>query len=159
MTETVASANHNESRYLVFGVGPELYATPLLGVREVVEPQSPKPVPNTVEYFTGVINIRGEIVGVIDLRVKFGQTVTSTPHNALMVFMTEVGPIAALVDKVESVVKLGSEEIEKTPSVRTRVPVEYLTGIAEVDERLITLVDLNKILSSDEVALVKSLAR
>ncbi|MBX7144665.1 MAG: chemotaxis protein CheW [Oligoflexia bacterium] len=158
MTEA-SVVQQRESRYLVFGVGPELYGTPLLGVREVVEPQAPKPVPNTVEYFTGVINIRGEIVGVIDLRIKFGQPVKDTPHNALMVFMTEVGPVAALVDKVESVVKLSSDQIESAPSVRTRVPSQYLTGIAEVENRLITIVDLSKILSTDEVAVVRAMSR
>ncbi len=138
--------NQEESRYLLFKLGQEVYGTPLLGVREVVEPLDSKPVPNTVNYFLGVINIRGQIVGVLDLRARFGHKCERTPENALMVFDTDNGPMAALVDRVEAVVRINDSKIEKEPNIKTSAPTEFLLGIAHHDDRLITLIDLNKAL-------------
>ena len=159
MTEQVAASaatgsvdgEQEECRYLLFKLGKELYGTPLLGVREVVEPQEPKPVPNTVGYFLGVINIRGQIVGVIDLRNRFGHKVEKGPENALMVFNTDAGPMAAWVDQVEAVVRLSDDRIDKKPNVKTSVPPEFMLGIAHEGERLVTLVDLNKALGKLEL--------
>jgi purine-binding chemotaxis protein CheW len=138
-------------RYLIFRLGHELYGTPLLGVREVVENQPAKSVPNTVPHFKGVINIRGQIVGVIDLRMRFDHPAAETPNTALMVFETNSGPMAALVDKVESVVKIEEQYIVRRPNVRSMRSLEFLIGIAQDDGRLVTLVDLNKTLGNEEL--------
>lgn len=78
--------NESENKFLVFSVGEELYASPLLSIREVLEFQPPKPMPNMVHYFTGVINVRGAIVGVIDLRTKFGHEAKNWPCGFGFVF-------------------------------------------------------------------------
>ena len=149
--------NEEESRYLIFSLGGELYGTPLLGVREVVEPQEAKPIPGTVDYFKGVINIRGQIVGVIDLRVRLQHPASKTVGNAFMVFDTSFGPIAAIVDRVESVIKIPEGNIERSPNVRTTVPIDFLLGIAREHERLITLIDLNQILASTDVKKISNI--
>lgn len=138
-------------RYLIFRLADELYGTPLLGVREVVEVQPAKPVPNTAPHFNGVINIRGQIVGVIDLRVRFGHATKSSPNMALMVFETDCGPLAALVDKVESVVKLSEQAIDRNPNIHSSEKLNFLIGIAHEHERLITLIDLNKTLEAEDL--------
>ena len=149
------SDSTEEGRYLLFRLGTELYGTPLLGVREVVEAQPTKPVPNTISCFTGVINIRGEIVGVIDLRMRFGHPANTGAESALMVFSTEAGPMAALVDKVEAVVKIPDDKIDKQPNVHTTVPLEFLLGIAKDSERLVTLIDLNRTLGKEELKAIR----
>jgi len=141
----------DDTRFLLFRVGGELYGTPLLGVREVVEPQQPKPIPNTVPFFSGVINLRGQVVGVVDLRKRFGCEATQHPRMALMVFATDSGPLGALVDEIECVTKIPDSNIESEAIVRTHVPADYLIGIGNQDGRLISLIDLNKILGTEEL--------
>jgi purine-binding chemotaxis protein CheW len=140
-----------EDRYLLFVLGHEIFGTPLLGVREVVEPLVPKPVPNTRPFFTGVINIRGEIVGVMDLRARFDHSTKSEPGQAMMVFETPSGTEGALVDRIESVAKISMKSIERQPNVKSSVPHEFLIGIAKEAGRLVTLIDLKKILEEQQV--------
>lgn len=141
----------DDARFLLFKVAGELYGTPLLGIREVVEPQEPKPIPNTVPFFSGVINLRGQVVGVVDLRKRFGHEATKHHGMALMVFETESGPLAAVVDEIDCVVQLTEEHIDTKPIVRANVPSEYLLGIGNQDGRLISLIDLNRILGSEDL--------
>ena len=141
----------DDARFLLFRIGGQLYGTPLLGLREVVEPQEPKPIPNTVSFFSGVINIRGQVVGVVDLRKRFGCEASKLPRMALMVFSTESGPLGALVDEIECVVKIPATKIESKAVIRTQVPADYFIGIGNQDGRLISLIDLNKILGPEEL--------
>ena len=134
-------------RYLIFKLGDELYGTPLLEVREVGDMIDPKPVPNTSGCFLGVINIRGQIVGVVDLRLRFGHPAVRTTDNALMVFETISGTMAAIVDKVESVVRFPDIEIDRDPKVKTSVPQEFLVGVGHDNGRLVTLLEVNNLLS------------
>ena len=143
-----------DPRYLLFKVGGELYGTPLLGIREVVEPQTPKPIPNTVSFFSGVINLRGQVVGVLDLRKRFGHEAPLHPGMALMVFETEAGPLGALVDEIECVAQIPSQQVDSRPPVRTNVPVDYLLGIGKQEGRLVSLIDLNRILGTEELKAV-----
>jgi purine-binding chemotaxis protein CheW len=140
-----------DSRYLIFSIANEMYGTPLLDVREVVEFQQPKPVPNSAPSFLGVINIRGEIVGVIDLRIKLKFGSGQYDKNALMVFNTIAGPLAALVDQIESVLDISSDTINTNPQIKSFFLKEHLLGIAKSKDRLITLLDLNKALSVERI--------
>jgi len=140
-----------DKRYLLFLLGNELYGAPLGAIREVVEPQDPKTIPNTAKSFLGVINIRGKIVGVLDLRLKFDIEAQNGSDRALIVFETAAGPTAVLVDKVEAVVRVPDSDIERNPTVRTTVPLQYLIGIGKYKERLVTLVNLVDILDAEEL--------
>lgn len=144
-----------EARYLLFKVGDEVYGTPLLGVREVVEPQPTKKMPNTVKYFKGLINIRGEIVGVIDLRSRFSQP-DDVEGKALIVFDTDAGAVGALVDQVDSVLAIPENVIESNPNVGSVVPIDYVVGIAKLNEMLVSLIDLNKTLGNEELSQLRS---
>jgi purine-binding chemotaxis protein CheW len=141
----------DDARYLLFKVGGDLYGTPLLGIREVVEPQEAKPLPNTAPFFSGVINLRGQVVGVVDLRKRFGCEAKKHAGMALMVFDTETGPLAALVDEIECVVQIPPSQIESKPPVRSHVSVDYLLGIGNHESRLVSLIDLNRVLGSEEL--------
>lgn len=140
-----------QDRYLLFTLNQETYATPLMGVREVVEMQKSKPIPHTIPSFLGVINIRGEIVGVMDLRLRLGYEVSASPMEAMMVFDTENGSIAAIVDQMEGVVKIQPDLIDRRPSIESRLPLDYLIGVGRLKERLVTIIDMSKVLAKEEV--------
>jgi purine-binding chemotaxis protein CheW len=142
MISSLIGDNIEENRYLLFRLGNDVYATPLLTVREVVEAVKPQSVPDAEKGFLGVIEIRGQVVGVEDLRIKFGHPLSINPHLALLVFDTENGPKAALVDKVESVQRISSNLIDKKPNINSTGVNNYIQGIARINSQLITLVDL-----------------
>lgn len=144
--------NLDDSKYLLFRLGDDLYGTPLLGVREIVEPQSFKPVPRSMKYFLGVMNLRGQIVGVIDLRLRLGINAERNSLNALIVFDTEAGPIAALVDRIDAVAAIKDDSIDANPKVSTEVPLDFLLGIARIEgDHLVTLMDLKELLNVQEL--------
>lgn len=145
------SSDSAESRYLLFSLGTELYGTPILGVREVLEPMPIKPIPNAVKYFSGVVNVRGEIVGMIDLRVRFGHPPLALAGMAFIIFDSVVGPIGAVVDRVEVVADLPEEAIERHPKIETDVPADFLIGIGKYRERLVSLVDFNRALGAENL--------
>ena len=146
--------NQADSKFLVFKVGDELFASPLLSIREVLEYQNPKPMPNMVPHFSGVINVRGAIVGVVDLRTKF--LVNSTPgaKNPLLLCDTPRGTIATIVDSVEKVQEILDADIETNPPIQVKVDVTYLKGVARVANQLITIVDIHELLNDEEYAKV-----
>ena len=149
-----AHAKDDESRYLLFWLGDELFGTPLLGVREVVELQKIKPIPHTVKSYVGVINIRGEIVGTIDLRMQFDLPVTESRAAAMMVFDTTGGPIAAIADRLDGVVHIGPDEIDNSPRIQAKVPMEYLLGVGKWQDKMVTLINLGNVLDAQEIATV-----
>jgi purine-binding chemotaxis protein CheW len=141
-----------EDRFFIFQLGAELCGTPLLGVREVIQAQEVKAVPDTKPFFVGMVNIRGQIIGVIDLRLRYGHAPTKSEHNAFVVFDTRKGTVAAIVDRVDSVSSIASSQIDKSKSVMAGIGPEYLLGVAHVGPRLVTLLDLNKLLGDETIA-------
>lgn len=141
----------NDLKYLIFKVGGELYASHLLSVREVLECQKPKFMPNMVSYFSGVINVRGAIVGVVDLRLKFGAPAVHTSRTAMLLCDTPKGSIAAIVDRVECVHQFSESDFDRQPMVRSNVPGDYLLGVAKRKETLVTVIDLHKLLTQEEL--------
>ena len=157
----------NENRYLLFYVGAELYGVPLLDVKEVIEYQIPKPVPNMVSHFSGVINLRGAIIGVLDLRKKLGVPADCTRTTAMLICETEQGVLAAVIDRVDSVTLITADCIDTKAPVQTSVKSEYLSGIARVFERaeertrtsenekeiekLVVLVSLKNLIANEEL--------
>ena len=125
--QTIQHEDDNKAKYLLFHVGKEVFGAPLMGVREVVEPQKIKPIPNTVGHFLGVINIRGEIVGVVDMRIRFNQSTEDSDLMAMVIFESAVGPIAALVDKVDSVCVIEENEIDRHPNVSSDFPWNFFS--------------------------------
>lgn len=139
-------------RYLIYKIGEEIYGSPLLTIREVLEYQKPKFMPNMVAYFSGVINVRGAIVGVVDLRSKFGvQETVKELGTAMLLCDTEKGPIAAVVDAVESVQLIDDSDLDKEPPVQSKLERGYLLGVAKHKGRLITIIDLLQSLSDEKL--------
>ena len=145
--------NENELRFIIYKIGDETYGSALLSVREVLEFQAPKFMPNMIKSFSGVINVRGAIVGVIDMRLKFGFPDTHQRKTAMLLCDTDRGPIAAVVDCIDCVLEISESNMEKEPPIRSKVASSYLMGVAKNKEQLITIIDLQKALTEEEFKL------
>lgn len=143
------AVDSDDNRYLVFKVGQERLATPLLSVREIVEPLPYRVVPNPHNYYLGLANLRGQIVGVIDLGIRLGfQPVTGKSGGALIVFEQEGVCMAALVSCVESVLVVQNSAIDDGGQVDMVVPPQALVGIAQTREYILPIIELSGLLEN-----------
>jgi purine-binding chemotaxis protein CheW len=146
----------NVQQYLTFMIGGEEYAISLLKVKEIIEYDTVTHVPKTPEWIRGVINLRGSVVPVIDLAVKFRQAL-SVAGKLTCIVITEVrsGDEAAVMgimaDAVRQVIDLKPQDIEEPPAFGTRVKVDYLLGMARAGKKFCLLLDTEKVLSTDEL--------
>ena len=147
----IAPDHGDEHKYIIFKLGSEAYGTPLLAVREVVEVMAIKPLPNTVPAFKGVCNLRGQIVGVLDLHVRFGLDRDPDSRPVLLVFDLQAGALAAQVDQIFSVDVIAPSQIENKANIISAVPIQYIRGIAMAKNQMITVIDLPSLLSADEL--------
>ncbi len=141
--ENILSEKNEFEKYMIFRLGEELYGSPLLRVREVAVYKEPKPVPNSAFGFEGVINLRGEVVGVIDLR-KLLKVSTDEAPLCMLVFDSEMGVLAAIIDKVHSVIEISKKDIESRTS-GAQGNHDCFIGIGKISLGLITMIDLQKI--------------
>jgi purine-binding chemotaxis protein CheW len=142
----------DSERFLIFDVGETLYGTPLLSVREVIEAQQIKPVPYAPPYFLGIMNLRGRVVSIIDLRKKFRVSKERESEKAyIMILDLEDTSIGVQIDKVISVQSLSVDDVSYLPTVDANIDSEYLIGAARLTDQLITLVELAKLIDKQEV--------
>ena len=150
--------DENLRKYILFNLGGELYGAPLLSIREVIKLREFKPVPYMVPYFKGVINLRGQIISVIDLRMKFSLKSPEAGAGLVLVVETKQGLIGTVIDSLVSVHRFEAKDIEPAPALETKIPVQFFSGVAKLGERLVNLIDLTGCISSDELRTIKSSA-
>ena len=148
--------NGDEHKFIIFSLGNEIYGARLLEVREVVEALPTKIVPNTISSFIGVSNLRGQIVGVLDLRKRFSIEYQKAERPVFLVFDTPSGALASQVDKVESVSVIAPDDIEDKPNIVSTIPSKFILGIGKVDDRMVTIIDLKSVLSNEELTYVEN---
>ncbi len=144
---------------LVFVLGKEEYGVDILKVQEIRGYEKVTALPAAPDYLKGVVNLRGVIVPVIDLRVKFGMA--NPAYDALtVVVILRIGArvIGIVVDGVSDVIRLAPGDVKAAPELGTLVDSSYLAGLATLDERMILLVDIEKFLSSGELKLLGDVA-
>lgn len=145
-----------QSQYLTFHIAEEEYAIGILRVREIIQFDSATRVPKTPPWILGVINLRGSVVPVVDLAVKFGLPATSVTSSTCIV-ITEVlmggeqTVMGLLADAVSQVVELGADQIDPAPPFGAKVHADYLQGMGRTGSRLILMLDVDKVLSTDEL--------
>jgi purine-binding chemotaxis protein CheW len=149
-THTAETSDTEADTYLVFSLQNSLYATQLLGVREVVEFKEPKELPNTNAAFLGVINIRGEIIAVVDLSTLLGGKSSQSKRPTLLLVESDNGAVAALVDEVQSVVTFDSTQIDS--ALATQTAGGMILGIARQERHLVTLINLKEIIGATRIA-------
>lgn len=147
--------------YLTFMLGEEVFAVDVQKVREVLDYTSITRVPRTPEFMRGVINLRGSVVPVIDMRLKFGMEGTDDTVDTCVVVMEirldgETTVIGALADSVREVFDLDAGQIEPPPRIGTSLNTEFIRGMGKHDEQFIIILDIDRVFSADELALVGS---
>ena len=138
-------------QWVTFKLENEIYGINVMQVQEVLRYTEIAPVPGAPNYVIGIINLRGNVVTVIDTRVRFGLMPSEVSENSRIVIIeAEKQVIGILVDGVAEVVYLRSSEIDMAPSVGTDESAQFIQGVSNRDGELLILVDLNKFLSDDE---------
>lgn len=151
----------NEERlYLTFMLDKELFAVDVLKVREVFDYTKITKIPHTPEYLRGVINLRGSVVPVIDLRLKFGMVETERTIDTRIIVLEiayedEKVILGALADSVQEVFELEPGQIEPAPRLGTRFNSDFLYGIGKKEDMFIMILNIDKVFSSDEMAFVQ----
>ena len=157
-----APAARNEdvgSEFLVFTLGDEEYGIDILKVQEIRGYEPPTRIANAPEFIKGVTNLRGIIVPIVDLRIKFNLgRVDYNEQTVVIILNLDRRVVGIVVDSVSDVLMLNSGQIRPAPEFGATLSTEYLTGLGTVDERMLILVDIEKLMTSDEMALVEKVA-
>jgi purine-binding chemotaxis protein CheW len=135
-----------------FRIGRETFGVPIGLVHEIVRVPEITSVPDSPDYVEGVINLRGKIVSVVDLRKRFGESqITANKKNRILVAEVEGKMVGLIVDAASEVIKIPDHEVDLPPSVFDEGELNYVTGVGKLHGRLIILIDLNKILQKGEL--------
>ncbi|CAK0774691.1 purine-binding chemotaxis protein CheW [Gammaproteobacteria bacterium] len=163
-TQAVAAAAVTEmQQYLSFVVGSETYALGILDVKEIIEYASVTRVPMMPMTIRGIINLRGKVVPVIDLGVRFS-SIPTTPSRRTCIVIVEVETgdvrhdMGVMVDAVNEVLDISPENVEPPPAFGASVRADFIHGMGRVDNRFVILLDVKKVLSVEELAQVQTLA-
>lgn len=147
-------------RYLSFSLGTEDYAIPLLRVKEVVAMPEVTPVPQTPTHFLGIMNLRGQVLSIIDLRLKFRMKKAEIQEEtAVIILDLDTVVLGVVVDSVDSVLSLAPEEISSTPDIESTRKVDYISGVAKRENKLVLLLDIAKALDMQDLVAIKQTAR
>jgi purine-binding chemotaxis protein CheW len=143
----------NELQLVGFRIGREMFGVPIELVHAIARVPEVTAVPDALEYVEGVINLRGKIISVVDLRKRFGESeIQADRKNRILVANIEGTMVGLIVDAASEVLKLPNTEIEAPPAnVFDDAEVNYVTGVGKLDGRLIILLDLKKILDKGEI--------
>ncbi len=134
------------SSYIRFSLHNECFAIPLLLVKEVIAYPEITAIPNTPKHFLGIMNLRGQIISIIDLRDKLNIKNDFNPETTVIICDLNTCTIGIVVDSVDSVLSLKQSEIKDKPDIQGPISSEYITGIVNLDHRLILLIDVTKAL-------------
>ena len=150
------------SQYLTFKLEDEVFALEIAKVREVLDFTLIAKVPQTPEFMLGVINLRGTVVPVVDMRLKFAMTRTETTvHTCIIIVEIEIDGentvLGALVDSVQEVMDLDPEQIEPAPRIGTRLNKKFIKGMGKRDNQFIIILDIDKVFSSDELSMARGM--
>jgi purine-binding chemotaxis protein CheW len=146
-------------KYLTFFLANEEYGIEILKVQEIIGRMPITPVPLTSKYIRGVINLRGKIHPIMDLKVKFGMDQTEiTDETCIIVIKTASMMMGVLVDQVSEVVNVTSDDIEDTPSFGAEVNPEYILGVGKTGGRVRLLLDIEKVITVSDIINLKTAA-
>jgi purine-binding chemotaxis protein CheW len=148
------------NQYLAFNLEKEIFAFDISKVREVLEYTDVTKVPQTPDMMKGVINLRGSVVPVIDMRIKFNMSETEkTVNTVIIIIEIELDGtstmIGALVDSVQEVIDLDSEQIEPPPKIGTKLNTEFIKGMGKQNDQFLIILDIEKVFSVEELEFVQ----
>ncbi|MEK8023927.1 MAG: chemotaxis protein CheW [Candidatus Hydrogenedentota bacterium] len=153
---TTASHPAREGKYLTFALGGEEYGLEIMKVLEIVGLLPITPVPGTPLFIRGLINLRGNVIPVVDLRRKFGMPAAEDhPHHCIIVVEAGRAQMGLLVDRVSEVLYLKESSIGEAPSWGSSVETRFVSGIGKVENGIRILLDIENVLSAEETALLE----
>ncbi|AUX91720.1 chemotaxis protein CheW [Mixta gaviniae] len=151
----MAADNHG-NEYLVFTLGDEEYGIEILKVQEIRGCERVTRIANTPDFITGVTNLRGVIVPIVDLRIKFNLAGAGINEKTVVIVLSLAQRVVGIVvDGVSDVLSLSADAIKPAPDFSVTLSTDYLLGLGSVEERMIILVDIEKLLTSEEMELVE----
>jgi len=156
---TTAGIN-GTTQYLTFRLDEEIFALDITKVREVLDYTTVTRVPQTPDFMRGVINLRGSVVPVVDLRLKFGMSATESSVNTCIIITevqvdNETVVLGALADAVQEVLDLEAGSIAPPPRIGTKLRTEFIKGMGKQNDRFIIILDVDKVFSIDELTAVR----
>jgi purine-binding chemotaxis protein CheW len=151
-------------KYLTFKLGAEEFGLEILKVQEIIKMMEVTRVPRIPDYVRGVINLRGKVIPVVDLRLKFGMdTRDTTEKTCVIVVQVKHGDgqvtLGTIVDEVSEVLDVAAGQIEPTPEFGTAVDTDFILGMGKIGKRVVMLLDVDKVLSGGELRAVNSAAK
>ena len=147
------------SEYLAFTLGSEEYGIDILKVQEIRGYETVTRIANAPEFIKGVINLRGIIIPVVDMRIKFNLGTPTYDQFTVVIILNIAGRIMGMVvDSVSDVTTLAPDQVKPAPEMGTAFNSDYLTGLGTVDERMLILIDIDKLMSSSEMGLMDRMA-
>jgi purine-binding chemotaxis protein CheW len=163
MSQAVQRAAEREGKYLTFSMDREEYGIGILTIKGIIGMMRITPVPQTPEYVKGVINLRGKVIPVVDLRLRFGMDSNGyTERTCIIVVEIEHNSrtlqMGIVVDSVSEVLNIKGSDIEETPEFGTTLNADYILGIAKTTGSLEILLDIERVLSASEMELIGAAA-
>ncbi|MEA3334136.1 MAG: chemotaxis protein CheW [Pseudomonadota bacterium] len=152
----VTTASGNENKYLSFHLADELYGLDILKVREIIGIQEVTKVPGAEEYLIGVINLRGKVIPVADLRKRFVLSAREYDVRTCIIVVEiagEAGPVSmgVVVDAVDAVVNLRDDQIENAPVFSSEISRDCIKGLGKLEDKVVIILDIDRVCSSDRV--------
>jgi purine-binding chemotaxis protein CheW len=145
-----------ENQFVTFLIGGESYGVEVLCVSEILGMTEITPVPNTFQFMKGVINLRGEVVPVVDMRLKFGMN--EKEYDAFtVIIIVEVKRrlVGMIVDAVSDVANIPISSIQNTPHFTTKIETDFIRGIGQIGDQLIIILDVDRILTTEEFQMIE----
>jgi purine-binding chemotaxis protein CheW len=157
MNQAVKAIMDKEGKYLTFSLAGEEYGIGILKVKEIIGMMSITMVPQTPVYLKGVINLRGKVIPVVDLRIKFGMEPIEYNERTCIIVVEISGEgrtvhMGIVVDSVSEVLNIKAADIEETPNFGTQLNTEYILGMAKSAGGIKILLDIDRVLSAEEIA-------
>ena len=163
MDQAVKVMADREGKYLTFSLAEEEYGIGILKIREIIGMMPITSVPQTPSFVKGVINLRGKVIPVLDLRLRFGMPEIEYSERTCIIVVEITGQagkiqIGSVVDSVSEVLNIKGEDIENTPTFGAKLDTEYILGMAKMEGGVKILLDIDKVLSDGEIAALEKAA-
>ncbi len=163
MDQAVKAMTDREGKYLTFTMANEEYGIGILKIKEIIGMMPITTVPQTPEFVKGVINLRGKVIPVMDLRLRFGmETIDYTERTCIIVVEIQGSSgtvqIGIVVDSVSEVLNIKGEDVEETPAFGTSLNTDYILGMAKMEGGVKILLDIDRVLHAEEVAVLEKAA-
>jgi purine-binding chemotaxis protein CheW len=153
-THSVATIERN-NEFLSFRLGEEEYGIDILKVQEIRNYEIVTSIANAPRFIKGIVNLRGTIVPVVDMRIKFGMSDVCYDQFTVVIVLNVAGRVVGMVvDSVSDVITLSSEQVKPAPGFSSSFDTRYILGLGTVDKRMLILVDIEKLMTSEDMALM-----